>query len=114
MSAGKAVLRTKDGKRIKVNPNGLSASDQVFLKRSIPPKIDIAFSKKQDRRKDEYWSSAEVTMNGSARFRKTNREAYSRKVKAVLVMVGKDQRTRNYILLDRVEGEFDFLNSKGV
>lgn len=27
-------------------------------------------------------------------------------------MVGEDQRTRNYILLDRVDGEFDFINSK--
>lgn len=52
ISAGKVVLRTSEGEQLKINPAGLSAADQAYLKRSIPPRIDISFSKKQDRRKD--------------------------------------------------------------
>lgn len=112
MSAGKVVLKSAEGKVLKIDPSGLCAQDQEWLKNSIPPDLDISFSKKQDRRKHGYSYSSEVFMEGSIEVKKTNREPYAREVKLVFMMIGEDQRYREYVTLDRVEGKFDFKNQK--
>lgn len=112
ISAGKVVIRDKQGKQYRFDPKKLSAKDQEFLKTSIPPEIEIVFSKKQDRRNKDYSYYADVFMSGEIEVLKKNREPYAREMKVVFMMVGEDQRTRNYIMLDRVEATFDFKTSK--
>ena len=108
ISGGKVVMRSRAGRVLKFDPSGLCAADQEYLENSIPPKIEVVFSKKQDRKKHGNSYSAEVFMSGSVQFEKKNREPYVREMKAVLMMVGEDQRSRNYIMLDVVDGLFDF------
>jgi hypothetical protein len=112
MSAGKVVIRDKDGRQYRFAPTKLSAADQEFLKTSIPPEIEIVFSKRQDRRNKDYSYSAAVDMSGSIEVVKKNREPYAKEMKVVFMMVGEDQRAHNYIMLDRVEREFDFKTTK--
>jgi len=112
ISAGEVVIRDKEGKQYRFRPSKLSAKDQEFLKTSIPPEIEIEFSKTQDRRKTDYGYYADVFMSGKIEVQKKNREPFAKEMKVVFMMVGEDQRTDNYIVLDRAEGSFDFKESK--
>ena len=110
-NAGKIVIRDQKGKTYRFAPEKLSEADQKYLRTAFPPKIDIVFSKNQDRRKlDGYY--AEVDMDCSLAIKKISRMPYDGKLKVVLMVIGKDNRRKDYIMLDKKEASFDFISSK--
>ncbi len=112
-SGGKVVIRDRQGKLRKLAPEKLSAADQKYLRTAFPPKTEIVFSKKQDRTKDKDGSEwAWVDMECEITIKKKNRMPYDGTLTAILLVVGRDDRQSDYILLDRQEATFDFIKAK--
>ena len=110
-SAGKIVIRDRQGKLRKLAPEKLSAVDQKYLRTAFPPKVEIVFSKKQKRTKnDGYW--AWVDMECEIAIKKKSRMPYDGTLTAMLLVVGRDDNQNDYILLDKVEATFGFAKSK--
>ena len=109
-TAGKIVLRDPKGKEYKLSLSSLSQKDQNYLYSKLPPKVEIIFSKKQDRRKHEYY--ADVDMQCDVTIKKKSRMPYEAQLKAILFVIGDAKRNKEYVMLDRTEVEFDFKNSK--
>ena len=108
---GKVVLRDRKGKDHTLSISSLSDKDQQYLQTKLPPKIDIKFKKLQDRRRNSY-SWATVTMHGEIVLTKTSRMPYSGDLKATLFMIGEDSHDDEYVMLDRVDFEFNFRTAK--
>ena len=112
-SAGRIVIRDRKEKTYKFVPEKLSAADQKYLRTAFPPTIEIVYSKKQDRTKDKGYSDwAWVDMKCEILIKKKSRMPYDESLKVVLLVVGRDDRESDYILLDREEASFDFTKSK--
>lgn len=109
--AGKVVLRDRSGKDHKLSISSLSEKDQRYLQAKIPPKIEIEFKKNQDRKNKNY-SSSTVVMYGEVTLTKKSRMPYTGDLKAILLMIGEDDRDDEYIMLDRAEFKFDFKTEK--
>lgn len=102
---GKIMLRDPEGKEFRLSLESLSKGDQQYLQRLLPPKLEIAFSKAQDRRKiDSYYSTLDIRC--SAEIKKTSRMPYDRELKAVMVVLGYRDKEDEYIVLDRSEYVF--------
>jgi len=108
--AEKIILRDAKGKDYKVSLSALSQKDQNYLISKLPPEVEITFSKKQDRRRHEYYS--DVDMQCEVTIRKKSRMPYTGQLKAILFVIGDASRNREYVMLDRTEVNFDFKNSK--
>lgn len=106
-SAGKIVIKTKEGVCLKVPKEKLSDADQKYLESAIPPEIDIAFSKNQDRFYDGYM----VDMTCKIVIKKTSQFKYTGKLTAILLVVGRDQRYKIYSILEKAKDDFDFKES---
>ncbi len=104
MSMGRVVLKAHNGKEYKPELDSLSENDQKYLQRKIPPEIDIAFSKNQDRRTE----SAVTSMQGKVTLKKTSKMPYSGMLHAIFYMFGENDYLHEYVILDRTESEFDF------
>jgi len=108
MSMGRAVIKGNNGKEYKPQFDSLSEIDQQYLQSIIPPEIDIAFSKKQDRRT----GSRIMSMRGKVTLTKTNKMPYDGELHAIFYMFGENDYLHEYIILDRTESTFDFKETK--
>lgn len=106
--SGKVMLRDRNGKDYKLSISGLSEKDQKYIQTMMPPKIEIKFSKKQDRKNNSYT----VEMLGQVTLTKTSRMPYSSQLKATLFMIGEDSYDDEYIMMDKTEYEFNFKTEK--
>jgi hypothetical protein len=106
-SAGKIVLRGRDSKEYKLSMDSLSVTDQRFLRTKLPPKINIEFSKTQDRHSKSY-SYAIVEMQCEASLKKTSRMPYDGDLRATLFVIGENDYRNEYILVDRTDSDFNF------
>ena len=106
-SAGKIVIKNKEGICLKVPKEKLSDADQKYLESAIPPEIDIAFSKNQDRFYDGYM----VDMTCKIVVKKISQSKYTGTLTAVLIIIGRDQRFKIYNILEKAKNDFDFKES---
>jgi len=108
MRIGKAVLKGNGGKEYAPEFDDLSEKDQLYIQSILPPEIDIAFSKTQDRRSGSYWMS----MQGEVTLEKTSfRMPYNDELHAIFYMFGEDDYLHEYVILDRTESKFNFRDS---
>jgi len=106
------VLRDRTGKTVRLPISKLSDADQKFLTTSIPPKLEIDFSKNQDRR-NSYWGTySDVSMVCKIIINKVSYPVYTGRLSVTLVIIGKNDRTRKYLILDKAQEEFDFVDAK--
>jgi len=106
------VLQDRTGKTVRVPINKLSEEDQKFLTTSIAPELELLFSKNQDRRKSYWGTYSDVTMVCRITVNKVSAPAYTARLTVTLVIVGKNERRRNYLILDKAQEEFDFVEAK--
>ena len=106
-SAGKIVIKNKEGICLKVPKEKLSDADQKYLESAIPPEIDIAFSKNQDRFYDGYM----VDMTCKIVVKKISQSKYTGTLTAVLIIIGRDQRFKIYNILEKAKSDFTFEES---
>jgi len=107
----KAVLKNARGKQVKVPLSELSAGDLDYLELASPPPLKITFLKELERFKFEIiplMSDMPVftKFTGGVKIEKTNKKPYTKKLKVELFTIASEMDGNNYILMDRVEGEF--------
>lgn len=123
VSGKSIVLQKKDGKKLTVPPTLLSDDDQEYLwgkvpedllnpaksvlERETPPRMEIKASKIMDRRKTGY-DQVDCDLKYEIMIRKKSAPEYSRKLKAVLYVLGISKEHEYYVMLDKKEFEFDF------
>lgn len=113
-NSGKIVIRDRKGKSFKFEAEKLSIADQKYLKTAIPPDVEITFKKNQDRRNHDWGYSAQVHMNGFIEIKKTSRMPYDSELKAILMMIGEDQGSKELVMLDKAESTFYYKNNKKI
>ena len=116
--SGKVILKTADGKQIKVSQSGLSKKDLEYLKNAIPPKIDIKVDVDKENKQtdsDGYgYSRRKQKIKGSVILTKKNREPSNRQFTAYLYVFAKELRDDEIWVLDTVKKDFSFENQKTV
>ena len=109
MASGRVVLRNRAKKILKIPKIKLSEADLKYLATKIPPKIDLKFSKKQVRRlATEYWDESDVKLTCKVEITKKSKMQYDGELKAYLVAIGKDIRSKHYIILTKDSTSFYF------
>lgn len=104
---GKVTLRDANKKDYRLPLKDLCQKDQTFLQKLIPPTVEIEFSKKQDRRKTSYgYATLDITC--SVEITKKSRLPYDRELRAVMVVMGYNEDTNEYTVLDKAESKFMF------
>jgi len=109
--SGLVMIKKRDGKILKLPKGKLSDADQKYLALEVPPKLELIFSKKQDRRNRDY-GYADVDMECEVTVKKKSKATYDGTLKVILLVVGIEKRQKSYIMLDRVEATFEFKQSK--
>lgn len=110
INATQVTIRDRNGKVLKFSTRKLCEEDQKYLKTAFPPKMEIEFKKKQDRRQNGY--RAHVSTTGEITITKKEQRAYDKSLKVVFMIICESQRMNDYAILDRVEATFDFKNSR--
>lgn len=117
----KVVLKTREGKTLKVPASGLSAADKKYLADNIPPEISIEVDVDKDRDTLESYSSEYGTYGYERKaesvacnveIKQTNREECNRSFNARIYVIGENQATKRSRILDISEQTFDFKSSK--
>lgn len=115
----KVVLKTADGRKVKVPMSGLSADDMAYMAALIPPKIVIDVDPDLDRDTVESYSSAYGTYGRDTKseivkcrveLKKTNQEPTSRRFVAHLYIIGRNLAGDTRKLFSYTKYEFDFKN----
>ncbi len=116
--SGKVVLKTAEGKQIKVPQNGLSQKDLEYLKNVVPPKIDIEVNIKKENKQtssDGYgYSRRKEKIKGKVTLLKKNKAPSNRKFTAHLYVFAEDIRDDELWILDKAKHEFSFEHQKTV
>ena len=114
----KTILKTTQGKQIKIPTRELSAEDLDYLELASPPTLKISFLKDLDRFKfktiplmGEFPVFTKFT--GGVKIQKTNQKPYSRTLKVELFTIASEIDGKNYILMDRAEGHFNLSKENG-
>jgi len=109
--SGLVMIKKRDGKILKLPKGKLSDADQKYLASEIPPKVELIFSKNQDRR-NQSDSYAVVDMECKVTVKKKSKAVYDESLQIILLVIGRDKREKRYIMMDRAEAKFDFKQSK--
>lgn len=117
----KVVLKTVDGRQLKVPMAGLSEADKEYLASAIPPKIKIGVNVDKDRDTISSYSSDYGTYNYErksetikcvASLEKVNQEPTNREFTASMFVFGKETKGSYLKLLSKTEHKFDFKYGK--
>jgi len=115
MFAGKVVLKTNDGKMLKVPVDGLCAADREYLAATVPPKIEISVDVDVGR-ESEYsgydYDRKSESIKCSAVLKKTNKEPCSRKFTAHIYVFARKERGDTRWLVSRVKESVSFADRK--
>ncbi len=112
--SGKVVLKTADGKQIKVPQNGLSNKDLEYLKNVVPPKLDIEVDINTDSKniKNKHFVSSinmkQEKIRGKVTITKKNRDPSCRTFVAYLYVFTKHQQSEKIKVIDKKKHDFSF------
>lgn len=122
VSGKNIVLKKKDGKQLTFSPTVLSVDDQEYLwgkipddlinptksvmDREKPPRLDVKITKKTDTKKE--WDKVDRDICCVVKIRRMSSPGYTRKLKAVLLVLGLGKEHDSYVMIDKKEFEFDF------
>lgn len=128
VSGKNIVLKRKDGKQRTVSPMMLSVDDQEYLwskipadllnpskssmDREKPPRLDVKVAKKTDTKKE--WDKVDRDISCIIKIRRLSSPGYTRKLKAVLFVLGISKEHDYYVMIDKKDFEFDFNNSPNI
>lgn len=121
MFAGKVILKTAEGKQLKVPVSGLCSADKAWLANAIPPKIKITVDTDKDRDTLDSYSSEYGTYNYekkaettkcTAVLKQTNKEPSNREFIARMYVIGKQTNRDLREVISYAEHEFSFKSSK--
>ena len=115
MFGGKVVLKTSEGKQLKVPLGGLCDADQEYLIGAIPPKLEITVDVDVDRDKQGNgftYETTEETCSISVTVKKINKEKSNRKFKVRVYLIAEAQRGPKRQLIGYEMYEFSFLHQK--
>lgn len=107
----KAVLKTTEGKVLKIPMSGLSAADKKYLADSIPPTIaiDVDVDKNEEKMHDSGYSvSKKETVSCSVKLKKTSREACNREFTAHAFVFAESLRDDSKKIIIYKEYKFNF------
>jgi hypothetical protein len=110
----KAVLKTPEGKTLKVPVSGLCAADKKFLASSIPPTIKIKVDVDNDEEKlhdDGYYVSKQETVSCTIELKKTSKEACNRKFTAHAFVFAENLLDDSKKIVIYKEHKFQFIGS---
>ncbi len=105
--AGKVALKNQKGKQIQISLKEFSEEDLKFIQLSMPPRLEISFSKKTNRRvyiPDLFYNNIEPTCfdyTFGARVRQTSSGSYNHELQVEFFAIGTEIHGDRYILLDR-------------
>lgn len=117
----KVVLKTPEGKTLKVPASGLSEADKKYLASNIPPKLKIEVDVDKDRETLASYSSTygtygyerkAETIKCTVTVSKTNRDACDKSFKAIIYVFGESIESKRIRVLDVSEQAVSFKNSK--
>lgn len=114
------ILKTSQGKQLKIPASGLSKADHEYLLGAIPPKIKITVKVDVDRDKQGdgyFFEETEESHMVSVSIKKTNREKSNQKFKAQLYIIAQSKKnssekkligyeTHDFSFVDRDEANF--------
>ena len=107
----KTILKTDQGKKLKIPTNELSEEDLAYLELASPPSLKLTVQKEVDRfRFPDVISAAippvltEFTLG--VKIEKLRKKIYTRELKVELFSIASEIDGNNFILLDRKEGTF--------
>jgi len=103
-TGGQMVFRDREGRKYKINPEQLSEEDQRYLQTLLPPVLDINVSKKTS--SSTRGSSKQGFIQCVVRIKKTNTRPYTGRLKAYLLVIGRQHKSDRYIVLNRAKKEF--------
>ncbi len=112
MVGGNAILKTAKRKQVKVPLEKLSEEDRHYISLSMPPKLDINFSKTTEPRKfGETFNGTAPPVRGSfytftARVKQTSRRLYGHPLTAEFFAIGDEIGGQKHILLDYQQTNF--------
>lgn len=107
----KVVLKTPEGKTLKVTMSGLSAADKKFLASSIPPtiKIDVDIDKDEEKMHDSGYSvSKKETVSCSIELKKTSKEPCNREFTAHVYIFAESLLDNSKKIIIHKEHKFNF------
>ncbi|MDF7799372.1 SHD1 domain-containing protein [Pontiellaceae bacterium B1224] len=113
----KVVLKTPEGKTLKVTMSGLSAADKKFLASSIPPtiKIDVDIDKDEEKMHDSGYSvSKKETVSCQVELQKTSKEPCNREFTVHAYIFAESLRDNSKKIIIHKEQKLDFKNTAKV
>ena len=110
LAAGEVVMRDQQDKRIRIAPEKLSATDQQYLEKVVPPKLTLDVSKTTDNVRSG--SNSELVRCVAA-IRQADTRPYSGELTAVLLTMGEDIRTGSTSQVNRKEHTFTLPQNRG-
>ena len=128
VSGKNIVLKKREGKQLTFSPMVLSAEDQEYLWGKIPedllnptksvidriepPRMEVKVTKNTETKKD--WDRVDRKLSCIVKIKKTSSPEYTGKLKAALCVVGIEKRDDCYVMIDKEEFDFDFIESNKV
>jgi len=97
-SGNTVILKTSQGKQLKIPVSGLSKADHEYLLGAVPPKLKITVKDKVDRDKEGdgyYYERTEETHKFNVTIEKTSRDKCNRKFKARLYVIAHSEKKRD-------------------
>ena len=115
------ILKTTEGKQLRIPVSGLSEADHEYLLSAVPPKLKVTVKVDVDREKEGdgyYYEETEETHKVSVTIQKTSRDKSNRKFKARLYVIARSKKesnekkliaykTQDFSFIDRDEVYFD-------
>jgi len=105
-----AVLKKSDGEYLRVSMSSLSKKDLHYIELTQPPKVEISVSKVKENRSlfSRFRGVGQEEVQVSVKIRKISPPPYSGKLSAILLVIGRNIRTDEYVVLDRIRTTFNF------
>jgi hypothetical protein len=110
-AGGKVVLKTSDGRELKIPVSGLSSRDQDYLASLVPPKLKINVDVDTDTQKvNEYYdfTRKREIVKGLVDLEKTNREPCNKVFRIHFYIFAKQMGGSSYWLISYVEKKESF------
>lgn len=111
MFGGKVVLKTSEGRQLKIPLTGLCDADHEYLIGAIPPKLEITVDVDVDRDKQGNgytYETTEETCSIGVTVKKINKEKTSRKFKARVYLIAEAKRGSKRQLIGYETHKFSF------
>jgi hypothetical protein len=110
LSGGKVVLKNRAGKEFKMVPELLSSEDQAYIEARIPPELDVDVTKSTGNTKKGSITTDYVSC--TATIRKVDTRPYSGELTAQLLIIAKDERKGDFVVVEREQRIFIFNKTK--